>query len=76
VNNSWWVNNAMKQVALSPAIGEVGAKLLRTDEIRLWHDQVIIKPGLGPSGHTEKAGNIGWHQVRLLTDIDAHVLMC
>ncbi|ELR15236.1 phytanoylCoA dioxygenase family protein [Acanthamoeba castellanii str. Neff] len=38
------------------------AKLLRTNEIRLWHDQVIAKPGLGPDGHSEKAGNIGWHQ--------------
>ncbi len=64
VNNSWWVNDAVKKVVLSPAIGEVAAKLLRTNEIRLWHDQVIAKPGLGPDGHNEKAGNIGWHQVR------------
>jgi hypothetical protein len=64
VNNSWWVNDAVKKVVLSPAIGEAAAKLLRTNEIRLWHDQVIAKPGLGPDGHNEKAGNIGWHQVR------------
>jgi hypothetical protein len=64
VNNAWWVNDAVKKVGLSPAIGEAAAKLLRTNEIRLWHDQVIAKPGLGPDGHSEKAGNIGWHQVR------------
>ncbi|ELR23174.1 PhytanoylCoA dioxygenase (PhyH) superfamily protein [Acanthamoeba castellanii str. Neff] len=62
VNNAWWVNDAVKKVVLSPAIGEAAAKLLRTNEIRLWHDQVIAKPGLGPDGHSENAGNIGWHQ--------------
>jgi ectoine hydroxylase-related dioxygenase (phytanoyl-CoA dioxygenase family) len=33
-----------------------------TREVRLWHDQAIVKPGVGPDGVAETAGNVGWHQ--------------
>ena len=64
INNSWWINDAMRQLVHSSAIGEVAAKLLNTPEIRLWHDQAIWKPGVGPTATNQdaEAGNIGWHQ--------------
>jgi hypothetical protein len=41
INNAWWVNQAIRCVALSPEIGAIAAKLLDTPQIRLWHDQVF-----------------------------------
>ena len=32
------------------------------ETVRLWHDQAVYKPGVGPDGGDETAGNIGWHQ--------------
>jgi ectoine hydroxylase-related dioxygenase (phytanoyl-CoA dioxygenase family) len=42
-------------------IGAAAAKLMKTPEIRLWHDQAICKPGQ-PPGAASDVGNIGWHQ--------------
>lgn len=60
INNVCYVNNAYKQLVRSEAIGSIAAQLLDTDEIRLWHDQAIWKPGEGKE--FTQAGNIGWHQ--------------
>jgi len=62
VCNAWWVNKRMREAALDPRIGSIGAQFMGTDEVRLWHDQAIHKPGLGPDGVDEQAGNVGWHQ--------------
>ncbi len=62
VNNAWWVNSRMREAVLDPRLGYIGAQFTNTDEVRLWHDQAIYKPGVGPDGHDEKAGNVGWHQ--------------
>ena len=71
VNNSWWINRQIRALLIDPAspaanpqpshfamtIGRMAADLLGVNEIRLWHDQVIVKPpGKGDQG------NVGWHQ--------------
>lgn len=60
INNGWWVNDEVRSVVTDPLIGELAADLLETDEIRLWHDQVICKPGIGDV--ESNSGNVGWHQ--------------
>ena len=45
LDNGWWINDEVRDVVTSPEIGKMAADLLDEDEIRLWHDQVIYKPG-------------------------------
>ncbi len=40
-----------------PILGAVAAKLAGTDQIRLWHDQLLYKPTHNP----DSATNVGWH---------------
>ena len=54
----------MEQFATSPALGEIAAKLLGVEEIYLWHDQVLYKPGSSGA-----AGNVGWHQDKALCTV-------
>jgi ectoine hydroxylase-related dioxygenase (phytanoyl-CoA dioxygenase family) len=60
--NAWYVNDRMKDAVTDPRLGVIGAQLAGTDEVRLWHDQAIYKPGVGAEGVGEQAGNVGWHQ--------------
>lgn len=62
VNNGWWLNDDVRSLVLSPKLGYIVAQFMDTDEVRIWHDQVVAKPGVGPEGGAYKAGNIGWHQ--------------
>jgi hypothetical protein len=62
VCNAWWVNTRLREAALDPRLGRIGAQFMNTNEARLWHDQAIYKPGVGPGGRDEQAGNVGWHQ--------------
>ncbi|QGQ98196.1 phytanoyl-CoA dioxygenase family protein [Paenibacillus psychroresistens] len=59
-DNGWWINNDVRNTVTDPYIGELAADLLEVDSIRLWHDQMIYKPGLG--GEVSNVGNVGWHQ--------------
>jgi len=59
--NGWWINDEVRLAALSSLIGKVSAALMRCPAARLWHDQVIEKPGAG-SGEAGLSGNVGWHQ--------------
>src|SRR5690606_28771911 len=61
IDNAWWINDVIRSVVTSPKLGRVAAELLDTDEIRLWYDQVIYKPGSPDVAESSKA-NIGWHQ--------------
>eukprot|EP01127_Copromyxa_protea_P005556 TRINITY_DN1546_c1_g1_i6.p1 TRINITY_DN1546_c1_g1~~TRINITY_DN1546_c1_g1_i6.p1 ORF type:complete len:262 (-),score=40.14 TRINITY_DN1546_c1_g1_i6:355-1140(-) len=61
LNNSWWINETIRSLVKAPEIGEIAASLLGVNEIRLWHDQAICKPGLGEETKDD-CGNIGWHQ--------------
>lgn len=60
LDNGWWINDEVKALVTSPVIGKLAAALMDTDEVRLWHDQVIYKPGTG--GNQTESGNVGWHQ--------------
>lgn len=60
LDNGWWINDAVREVVTDRHIGEMAAELLNVDSIRLWHDQVILKPGTG--GEETALGNVGWHQ--------------
>ena len=60
--NAWWVNAAIREVANGPAIASIASRLLDAAAVRLLHDQVIYKPGLGSDGRLDPAGNVGWHQ--------------
>ena len=60
IQNGWWINNEVREIVTSALIGRIAAKLMKSDEARLWHDQVILKPGSG--SEATDAGNVGWHQ--------------
>jgi ectoine hydroxylase-related dioxygenase (phytanoyl-CoA dioxygenase family) len=60
LDNGWWINDEVRKVVTDPLIGELSADLLGSDEIRLWHDQMIYKPGIGNKNSGD--GNVGWHQ--------------
>lgn len=60
LDNGWWINDEVRSFVTDENLGEIAAELLNEDEIRLWHDQVILKPGSG--GEETKLGNVGWHQ--------------
>jgi hypothetical protein len=61
--NAFWLNDAIRAVVTSPVIGKIGAKLMRVDTVRLWHDQAIAKPGRIEGVSTDGARpNVGWHQ--------------
>ena len=60
LDNGWWINDEIRDLVTNPVIGRLAAGLMETDEVRLWHDQVIYKPGT--NGKETTAGNVGWHQ--------------
>ena len=62
VNNGWWLNDAIREVVTSARLGKMIAELTGQQGIRVWHDQVVVKPGVGPDGKDFRAANIGWHQ--------------
>lgn len=58
-DNCHWADYVLRDLATDPLIGEMAAILLGTDEVRLWHDQLLCKP---PGGNRKTPGNVGWHQ--------------
>lgn len=61
LNNGWWINDEVYRAATHPAIGQICAGLMNTDEVRLFYDQVVYKPGQGDAP-TGSGNNVGWHQ--------------
>ena len=59
--NGWWINDEVRDLVTSTLLGKIGCALMKTPACRLWHDQVIEKPGSGSHVETQ-AGNVGWHQ--------------
>lgn len=62
VTNAWWVNDRIKELVTHPSIGKMAAALMKTPEVRLWHDQVLSKPGTPQESRVSDEGNVGWHQ--------------
>lgn len=57
VDNSYWTDSVLAKLTLHPIIGAMAARLSESKCIRLWHDELLLKPpGIGA------VGNIGWHQ--------------
>jgi len=59
--NAWWVNDDIRDMVCDPGLSRLAATFMKTGRVRLWADQVIIKPGQGAGG-AGKSGNVGWHQ--------------
>ena len=57
IDNTYWADATLARLALHPLIGAMAARLAGASAIRLWHDQLLMKPQ--DSG---VAGNVGWHQ--------------
>jgi ectoine hydroxylase-related dioxygenase (phytanoyl-CoA dioxygenase family) len=62
VVNGWWLNDTIRSCVTSPLLGYAASRFMETDEVRLWQDQIVVKPGLGNSDQSRIEGNIGWHQ--------------
>lgn len=60
-DNTHWADRTLYDLATNATIGAIAARLAGAREIRLWHDQMLLKPGAGPDAHTTE-GNVGWHQ--------------
>jgi ectoine hydroxylase-related dioxygenase (phytanoyl-CoA dioxygenase family) len=60
-DNAHWANRTISQLVQNPTIGAMAARLMQTPAVRLWHDQLLYKPGQGATG-ASRAGNVGWHQ--------------
>lgn len=58
-NNSHWADDTIRQLATNPQIGEIAATLLAANSVRVWHDQLLYKPGDPAS---QASANVGWHQ--------------
>ncbi|MFC3803659.1 phytanoyl-CoA dioxygenase family protein [Cohnella sp. GCM10012308] len=58
-DNSHWADLELRALAADPVIGEIAALLMGADAIRLWHDQLLFKPG---NPDRRAGGNVGWHQ--------------
>ncbi len=61
MDQSHWSNNTLRKLATSGVVGEVAAKLTGSPEVKLWHDQLLYKPGSGEKA-AKAGGNVGWHQ--------------
>lgn len=59
-DNSHWSDLTLRDLATDSVIGEIAAKLMRAHSIRLWHDQLLYKPGEGKA--KTSGANVGWHQ--------------
>ncbi len=58
-DNSHWADLELRALATDPVIGEIASLLMGADSIRLWHDQLLFKPG---NPDRRSGGNVGWHQ--------------
>jgi hypothetical protein len=53
-------SKGLRRLVTHPLLGAVAAALSGSDEIRLWHDQLLYKPTQDP----ERPANVGWHTDR------------
>lgn len=58
-NNAHWADYTLRELATDPTIGAIAAALMGTDTVKVWHDQLLFKPG---SGDARTKANVGWHQ--------------
>src|SRR4051812_45250490 len=47
IDNTWWINDTIRETVTNPVLGQMAAGLMDSPEARLWYDQIIYKPGTG-----------------------------
>ena len=57
VDNSHWCNPVLAEAVRNRQIGRLAAQLLETAAVRLWHEQILMKPAGG-----RVSANVAWHQ--------------
>ncbi len=57
VDNAHWCHPILAEFVHNPQIGRLAAHILDTPTVRLWHEQILMKPA---GGHT--SANVAWHQ--------------
>jgi ectoine hydroxylase-related dioxygenase (phytanoyl-CoA dioxygenase family) len=55
IDNCWKANDTIREAVTSPRLGKIAAQLIGAKGIRLWHDQLSLKPAHGGKVAT-------WHQ--------------
>jgi ectoine hydroxylase-related dioxygenase (phytanoyl-CoA dioxygenase family) len=67
--NLWTAHERVRQHVFTPRLAEIARQLSRSERVRLWHDQLIVKlPGNRPSS---------WHQdLTLWPMVEAGALTC
>jgi ectoine hydroxylase-related dioxygenase (phytanoyl-CoA dioxygenase family) len=74
--NAFWVNDEIRAAVTNPLLGAIGARLMKVETVRLWHDQAIYKPGIGPEGEAPNTNQIGWHQDYAFWQASSTTNMC
>ncbi|WP_413207921.1 phytanoyl-CoA dioxygenase family protein [Rhodospirillum sp. A1_3_36] len=49
------------EVMVESPVGRIAAALARTPSVRLFHDQLVVKPPLGSTRSSDRTGRVGWH---------------
>lgn len=57
IDDAWWADPDLAGLATDERLGRIAADLLGASTVRLWQDQLLVKPPGGPAETT-----IGWHQ--------------
>jgi ectoine hydroxylase-related dioxygenase (phytanoyl-CoA dioxygenase family) len=57
IDDAWWADPDLAALACDQRLGRIAADLLGAEAVRLWQDQLLVKPPGGPEVTT-----IGWHQ--------------
>ena len=58
---AWFIDEVVRALVTDPRITAIAAALMGVDRVRLWQDQVIVKPGQ-PEEEPDPEGNVGFHQ--------------
>ena len=48
LDNGWWADKVIERAVTHQTIGAMAAQLAKTNVVRLFQDQTIHKPGIGP----------------------------
>lgn len=58
---SFLAPEGLANLVRKPLIGAIAARLVGASAIRLWHDQLLYKPGQKEGEPVSQSANLGWH---------------
>ena len=58
---AWCIDLVIRTLVTDPRVTAIAAALMAVDRVRLWQDQVIVKPGQR-GAEADPEGNVGFHQ--------------